>query len=115
MVLVHFGGKRPLVYMDEKVNVNVPRIHVECLNGGHYNWVKEHQEYVVEWESQRGDESGVEEMNGLADEYLGNYKFLYESSGTKCVHGNMRDMRVEIRVGIRRIVGWSIQVRRFRS
>ena len=64
MVMVHVGGKRPLVYRDEKVNVNIPCIHVQCLDGGHYNCVKEWQLYVVEWDSRREDKSiGRDEWN----------------------------------------------------
>ena len=39
----------------------------------------------------------MEEANEIVDECLGNYECLYEiSERTKCVHGNRRDMGIEI-------------------
>ena len=48
VVLVHYGGEIPVVYSDKSVKLTeIPRIHLQCIAGVHYNPVVETTSYIV--------------------------------------------------------------------
>ena len=103
VVFVHFGGEKPIIYKDERVNESALGLHVQCLGGVHYNWVIEKKTYERKYENVNEKEDETDCEKETMDVSLREMEQIRMAEPiVYCSHG--RNGNMEVKVGVKDMV-----------